>query len=264
MVGKSQGGGRMAAFGVPFFMDRGMQNILNQVVSAIQGDDDVVHLVTGVEGAGKSVLALQMAWYVDRSFTLDRVCFSFAEFSKAVKAATKGQSIILDEGQELSWRGGGSRLTSLFISLFQQMRQKNLYIIVVIPQFGELTSYMAVNRSKALFYVYKRRVMDETGMVKSIRKGFWRCWGTSKKNDLYAHIKKHKDISIASTRGDIKPKFRGRFPRHYTPGVDEELYKAKKLASFEKFSKKVSKFLKEQEDELVKEEKETPITPVIK
>ena len=99
-------------------------------------DEDCVIALDGMEGSGKSTLAFQLAKYVDNSFNLSRVVFNADAFKEAVYKAEKGQCIVYDEAfTGLSSRSSLSGINRALVSLMMQMRQKNLFIIVVLPTF---------------------------------------------------------------------------------------------------------------------------------
>jgi len=68
----------------------------------------------------------------------------------------KGQCIIFDEAfTGLSSRGALSGINKALVGLMMQMRQKNLFVIMVLPTFFMLDKYAAIFRAKALIHVMK-------------------------------------------------------------------------------------------------------------
>jgi len=183
-------------------------------------DNDGVYIVDGGEGAGKSVLAMQLAKKTDPTFTLDRICFTPDEFTKAILKARKGQAVVFDEAfTGLSSRGSLTEVNRLLVSLMMEMRQKNLFVIIVMPTFFLLDKYVAIWRARGLFHVYTKRG----------KRGFWMFFNKNSKKLLYLLGKKLYDYS--------KPRsnFKGKFYEQYT--IDEEEYRAKKSGSMTKKSR---------------------------
>ena len=118
-------------------------------------DWDRVFIIDGAEGAGKSLLGLQLGYYLDRTLNLDRVTFSGEDFKEAINKAEKGQCIIFDEAfNGLSSSGAMSSMNKLIVTNLQECRQKNLFIIIILPTIFLLQKYVAIFRSQCLFHVW--------------------------------------------------------------------------------------------------------------
>lgn len=184
---------------------------LDIIKEAVKDDWDMFFIVDGLEGSGKSVLAQQVAGYLDPSLTIDRICFTPEEFIKAVNEATKYQAIVYDEAYAgLASRSALSEVNRMIVRVLAEMRQKNLFVFIVMPCFFELDKYAAVWRSKGLFHVY----------TKNLKRGFFRFYNSKKKKQLYLKGKKFYEYKVL-------PDFYGKFPKGYF--VDEAEYRAKKL-----------------------------------
>ena len=195
------------------YMDNKLYNQLETVVkpNIHKKDKDGVYIVDGEEGSGKSVFALQIAKVLDPEFSLDRECFSAEEFVKAIVKSKKGQCVIYDEAfTGLSSRGSLSEINRLLVSLMMEMRQKNLFVIIVMPTFFLLDKYVALWRAKGLFHVYTKRG----------KRGRWCFFNKKKKKLLYLQGKKLYSYNIPRTS------FRGRFYDQYT--INEQGYRKKK------------------------------------
>jgi len=112
-------------------------------------DFDWVWIVDGVEGCGKSVFALQLAKILDPTFNLSRVCMTPQEFTRAILKAGKGQCVVFDEAfTGLSSRASLTEINRLIVSLMMEMRQKNLFVIIVMPTIFLLDRYVAIFRAR--------------------------------------------------------------------------------------------------------------------
>jgi len=202
--------------GVNFYLDGYLKSNLEYIRDDLRDDNDAVMIVDGFEGSGKSLMAMQIAKFIDPTFNLDRVVFTPDEFHKQVKTAKKYQAVVFDEAitgmRARRWAGD---VNNAIIEMLAQIRQKNLAIIIVIPSYFELEKYVAIHRSIALIHVYR----------KEGKRGHFMVFVPPNKTYLYAMGKKIYSYSVTN------PKFIGRFTNTYT--VDEKLYRKKKLQALE-------------------------------
>lgn len=197
------------------YLDGYLKNVLDTAKKVIKKDWDMVFIVDGAEGSGKSMLAMQSAKYCDNSLNVDRVVFTPKEFRQAIVKAEKYQSVVYDEAYTgLSSRATMSLINRTLISMLAEIRQKNLFVFVVMPCFFDLDKYVALWRSRGLFHVY-------TG--KEFQRGFFAFYNVDKKKSLYINGKRFYNY------GNPKANFIGRFTGQYV--VDEKKYKEKKKDS---------------------------------
>jgi len=183
-------------------------------------DRDWVAVVDGEEGVGKSVLAQQIAKYLDPDFNLDKVVFTADEFLKIIKDPTtkKGACIVLDEA--FSAANSRSSLTEVnrsMIGVATEMRQKNLFILMVLPSFFDLDKYFALWRCRALFHVYFTPDEDRNYVI------------FPKERKKYLYLNGKKTYNYSNPRSPFPP---FTFPNSYM--VDEEDYRFKKSKAFSK------------------------------
>jgi len=214
---------------IEYYMnDRLKDNLDKKVILQLQKKDkDCVLVVDGKEGAGKSTFAIQIGKYVDPTLDINRIVFSPDDFREAILKAKKGQCIIYDEAfTGFSSRSSLSPVNRVLVSLAMQMRQKNLFIIVVLPTIFLLDKYMALFRTKALIHVYEN---------KGIR-GYFRLFNSRKKKTLILLGNKTMSYNVKG----VWTNFKGRFYGKFALGEDiEEKYKKRKekaLADSEKTS----------------------------
>jgi len=205
-----------------YYMDAKLKQNLDFCKKIIRKNWDIIWIVDGKEGCGKSLLSRQIASYVDPSFKgeegLNRIAFSPDEFKEAVLSAQKYQAVIFDE----AFRGLGSRsamsTTNKTINeMLMEMRQRNLFVLLVLPSFFELDKYPAVHRSLGLIHVLKG---------KGWTRGTYRYFDSKRKKKMYLMGK--KTYSYCTKRN-----FRGRFVKEFDP-VDEQEYENKKTESLRK------------------------------
>jgi len=216
-----------------FCMDGYLQANLDTASRVIRRDLDMVFAVDGPEGSGKSVFTSQMAFYVDPTFNIDRVVFTPKAFREAIINSKPYQAVVYDEAYTgLSSRATMSLINRTLISMLAEIRQKNLFVFVVMPTFFDLDKYVALWRSRALIHVY---------FGSDFQRGFFAFYNSDKKKDLYIQGKKFYSYS------NPKPNFIGRFTNFYT--IDEVAYRQKKKISLIDREKKAEEAEKRKEIE---------------
>lgn len=204
-----------------FYIDNRLKRNLDKIKKKVtKKDEDYFWAIDGNEGSGKSVLAMQLAKYLDPTFCLDRIVFDGEQFQDAIINAKKGQAIVFDEAfRGLSSRGALTEVNKILVGLMMECRQKNLFVFVVLPTFFLLDKYVALWRAKGLFHVYRKKG----------KRGQWMYFNNKKKKLLYLKGKTNY------VYGEPKSSFRGRFLEEYT--VDEDEYRKKKKLALTSISK---------------------------
>jgi len=183
-------------------------------------DRDFVAVYDGEEGVGKSVLAQQHALILDPNFTIENIVFTSDNFIKKIKdpKTKKGTCIVLDEAfSSANSRGALTEVNRSMIGLATEMRQKNLFVLLVLPSFFDLDRYFALWRCRALFHVYFTPEEDRHYIV----------FNKDTKKLLYLMGKKFYDYT--KPRAPFAP---SKFFNQYT--VNEEEYRFKKSEAFRK------------------------------
>jgi hypothetical protein len=111
--------------------------------------------VSGIPGVGKSTFGQALAKFFDPNFESNQICFTAKEFKDKTSNGTTGQAFILDE----SFADLNSSLSKNpeFVALvnhLQLIRQKNLFLILILPDFFSLAKNIALFRSSHLFVPY--------------------------------------------------------------------------------------------------------------
>jgi len=133
---------------------RELLKVRNRVLTK---DRDWVAVYDGEEGVGKSVLAQQHAKILDPNFNIDNIVFTANDFIKKIKDPTtkKGTAIVLDEAfSAANSRACLTEVNRAMIGLATEMRQKNLFILLVLPSFFDLDRYFSLWRCRALIHLY--------------------------------------------------------------------------------------------------------------
>lgn len=203
-----------------FFVDPVLKQELEKIKHAVtKKDRDFVMVVDGEEGSGKSVLAMQIAKYLDSRFDLRQLVFNSDQFLDMIKVVPKNSCIVLDEAYAASnARASLSEVNRSMIGVATEMRQRNLYVIFVLPTFFDLDKYFALWRCRALIHVYFNK---EGG------RGRYIIFPKTQKKLLYLNGKKKYDYSKPQS-----PYPACRFFNYYP--VDEVEYRLKKSRAFKK------------------------------
>jgi len=219
-----------------FYIDGYLKENLDKAKDTIQKDWDMVFSVDGYEGSGKSVFAQQVAFYCDPTFNIDRIVFTPQAFQRVILNAEKNQAVIYDEAYTgLSSRATMSQINKALVTMLAEIRQKNLFVLIVMPTFFDLDKYVALWRSRVLFHIYTS---------KDFERGYFAFYNIDRKKDLYVNGKKYYSYAIPS------PNFIGRFTNHYT--VNEQDYRDRKYkATKAKDTRNEDKKLIEQVNEVI-------------
>jgi len=153
-----------------------------------EGDQDRVYVITGREGLGKSTLAMQLAYVVHPTFTLDNIVFTANQFEERIKKAKRNEAIIFDEAfNGLSSKGAISKENKRLVRILMMCRQRNLFIFIVLPSYFLLEKYIGLFRSTALFNVLASR--------KNFKLRYYKVYNYKKKRELFIRGKKLMDYS---------------------------------------------------------------------
>jgi hypothetical protein len=199
---------------LPFYMDGFLLMACQQIRRLVLKDFDVVLIITGQERGGKSTIAQQIAKAVDPTFNISRIVFTPREFHLAAVSASPGQAIIFDEALTGFFsRATMSNVNVELVRMMAEVGQRRLFVILCLPSFWTLDSYMAIHRSRALIQIYTR----------GTERGFFRFYDRMRKKDLYIFGKQRQEYNVTH------PNFFGTFPSYYV--VDEMEYRNKKRES---------------------------------
>ena len=203
-----------------FYLDKGLKANLDAIKNKLKTkDQDMVFVIDGDEGSGKSVLAMQICKYMDPTFCLDRVCMTATEFKEAIMNANKLEAVDYDEAfTGLSSRSSLSQINRMLVSLMMQMRQKNLFVVITLPSIFLLDKYVSMFRTKALIHIYQS-------------KGRHLFFVFNKRAKKTLLLEGKKNFSYSPTIKKLGLNFKGEFKGNYV--IDEQEYRDKKRKALE-------------------------------
>lgn len=195
-----------------YYMDGYLRHAFDTAKKKIREDWDFVFVYDGAEGSGKSVKAMQDAFYCDQELDIDSFAFNPFQFRRVIQHAERYHAVVYDEAHSgLNSRAAMSQINRSLVSMLTEIRQKNLFVFVVLPTYFDLDRYVALWRSRALIHVYTKE---------SFERGYFAFYNVDRKKQLYLKGKKLYSYRAA------KPNFVGRFTNHYT--VDQAEYRKRK------------------------------------
>lgn len=191
---------------------------------------DLVFLIDGEVGAGKTTIGIQALNYLDRSFNLDRIYFTPEQFHKGITTAKPDTAHLLDEAYlSFNSKSVQERMHRTLVAMMTMIRSKRLIIGIVAPSFFDLDRFMAIERTMFLIHVIE----------KGGKRGVFYFFNKPKKLSLYVDGKKYYNYKVASSN------FYGSFPGKWL--LDEAEYEKRKQKAIMDMlsdkSKPVNKFL---------------------
>ncbi len=125
---------------------------------ALYHDYDYFIVIVGKERRGKTTLEAQVGHYMtDGKFTADNMCMDAEEFTSFFQDVPKGGVACFDEGgTNLYSREAMTTINRTLTKCFMVSGIKNCGIIVCIPSFFLLDSYVRNHRIDLLIYIHKR------------------------------------------------------------------------------------------------------------
>lgn len=198
----------------PVYIDGFLYNKYMRVVDMIKKNWDAVILVDGMEGSGKSTFAAQGATIISTAlnvpFTIDHIVADAQSAMEKLEKMPDNSVLMIDEGSLVfSSKDTMKKEQRQLINVMQIIRQKNMTLFIVLPQFFELTKYIAVHRSLFLCHIYADGAKKQRGR--------FAYFSTKGKNKLFILGKKN-----FNSYDKPKANFRGRFTSWFP--FDKEKY----------------------------------------
>jgi len=177
-----------------------------------------IMIVDGRPGTGKSTLVAQYAYYItDGKFNNTFETFTLEQFSDALTNAQKGDAIVLDEAFNiLNRRKALSNANMKVLSLLQQMREKQVFIFIVLPFVYDLDKNIILGLADLFIHCYRKPFGP---------RGQFRCYDQIQLKKLWLYCRQSYSYLDKYAKPNFKGWFRNSFP------IDEPEYRKKKLES---------------------------------
>lgn len=206
-----------------FFFDARLAKNLTWWRNAVLNQDiDFAMIVDGAEGSGKSVMGMQIAYFLDIEHQIDlktQVCYYPEQFKTAVLSLKPGKAIIWDEARRgLNRRRSGGDVNLDITDLLAECRQHNLFLIIIMPSFYDMDMNVAVWRTRCLVHTWYN--WDKDKPITPLQRGFFRFYNEAGKKRLYTNIELRKQYAYPYIHNCS---FDRQFKEHYV--VDEKEYR---------------------------------------
>ena len=204
-------------------IDGFLKKKLDYALKQQKKDFDIVFIIDGNEGTGKSTLSFTCGWYLSGGkLTMNNIAEGTEDAIDKLEHLPDKSVLIIDEGSLMfSSRDAMRKENRQLLKILNVIRQKCMILIVVAPTFFELERYLSYRRSNFLLHVY----LDK----KTGNRGRFIYFGSKKKRQLYINGKKNFE-SYAKPKGN----FVGAFIKFELP-FNEEYLKLKKKSLQETF-----------------------------
>lgn len=162
-----------------FYLDNKLSEELKIYVNdMIDSNEDLVLLIDGPEGAGKSLLSRQIAYYLktlfdsrqhEAFFGVENVHFDINEYIKSSLEGKKYQINILDESRKvLNRRRAMAKDPVRFTNYLSECRAKNQVHLILLPSYCDVDKYIVMWRTKGLLHCQKSRDHETKKLIKGV------------------------------------------------------------------------------------------------
>lgn len=138
------------------------------VGDVVESNLDLLIVLSGAEGNGKSVLSRQIAWLISYILltehniilnpTIENLHFNLNEYIKSSLGGQKFQINILDESRSvLNRKSSMTRESKKFTNYLSECRKLNQFHILNLPAFADLDKYVFLHRSRYFIHVVRSR-----------------------------------------------------------------------------------------------------------
>ena len=198
--------------GDDFKIEERLLPILDSARDELTRDLDFGVIIFGSVGSGKSTLGRLCCRYVsnDNFHPREHMVRDVNDIKRVIGGAKNGDAIVFDEASGIF--GSADTLTkkTKYAQLVLDVcRQKNLFMVIIAPQFHRLTAPVAIDRTKFALRTFINR--------KTQKRGHFAYYGTRAKQNMYLNAKK----MYGSIKGTA-PKFHGEFG---TDDKNDEVYR---------------------------------------
>lgn len=159
--------------------------VLDQVKLDLQKDRDVGCVIFGPVGSGKSTLGRLCCRYISNETFRPKLHMvrDVNDIKDIIRNAKKGDCVIFDEASGIFGSADTNTKKTKYAQLVLDVcRQKNLFLVIIAPQFHRLTAPVALDRTTFAIRTFFKKGTNERGIF---------CfYGTRSKAALYSFAKK--------------------------------------------------------------------------
>lgn len=137
-----------------------MQKLARIIKKRLKTDRDLVVLVTGDEGEGKSRFTLELCKMIDPKFTVERnIAYRGYEIKDKFANLPKYSVLDIDEAMKDFYKRGWMTVDRRKLNiLFSSIREKNIVTFLLIPNFWDIDPYYRNHRVRLWIHIATRGV----------------------------------------------------------------------------------------------------------
>jgi len=225
-----------------FSLSKDVYNLTQVIKNKINNDDSqFLAIISGGVGSGKSLFAQWIGYAIDPTISADRICFSKKEFIDAV-LKYKQKVIIADEGISIFFsRASMTKEGRLVSELMAQIRQKNLCILICVPEILTM-DWTVIKATNMAVHVWesKKKINNRLVTIKGNAAIYPDIPGSLFKTKIVNYIRKKRNNPFAKVYRPNPwctqpgtPKGEG-FKEPWYP-IGEEVYRQKKEDVLQKY-----------------------------
>jgi len=181
------------------YLDGMLKKCLDHYKQVQRKDNDIVLIVSGAEGSGKSTLMANILEYIsDSAFDPKKelIGADYLDGLEKIEHTKKQGWLGFDEGNAFFLATETMKREHRDLhKIFSIFRQKNLFVVISLPGFFRIGSYFALDRSAGLLRTY----------LVDAQRGYFAYYGKKVKDKLYRIGKQGHNENA------VRPTFRGRF-----------------------------------------------------
>ena len=203
-------------------LDGYIRRALDKEVARMRAGFQIINIVTGLGGVGKSEMVKVMAYYqaaqLGTKFTVDNIHFEAEGLTEALSTCPEMSIEVLDESnKDFSTIASRTMDFAHLVNYLNLCRVKKCCIYLILPDFFALSKTLACFLSNLLFVVYD----------KANERGYVLCYERKAKNKLYHLGKRLSDYNA------VMSNFHASFRK--CPGLIDDLeYDRRKMAHLAK------------------------------
>ncbi|HMA69857.1 MAG TPA: hypothetical protein VKN74_08280 [Candidatus Mcinerneyibacterium sp.] len=198
---------------------KSIYKIVEIIKKNLKKDYDALMVITGKEGVGKSHLMLNILDYYNPKAKISDISLNKNDFRHNIRFQPRYGNPVFDEaGDGLFSREAMTSFNREIVKLYMAIRGRNLFTILVLPDFFDLDSFFRKHRVRFLIEVYKR--------------GRFKLWDRPQIDIINQYNTFHRNITTKPLFYDTFPIYKGHLAEEYKKKKEEKIEEA--LNSLEK------------------------------
>jgi ABC-type oligopeptide transport system ATPase subunit len=167
-------------------LEERLLKVLDHVKLDLHKDRDIGIIIFGGVGSGKSTLGRLCCRYVsnEKFHPKTHMVRDVNDIARVMRKAKKYEGIVFDEASGIFGSADTNTKKTKYAQLVLDVcRQKNLFLVIIAPQFHRLTAPVAIDRTTFALRTFFHK--------KDNRRGKFCFYGNKAKGALYEHAKKN-------------------------------------------------------------------------